>query len=77
MRHLAGRDREADQARLRRGVAVAPPSRSSAAQQGGANNKCLIALVPGVHPVYFYDDFADSMLQNQSDIKRHDLFELK
>ncbi len=48
----------------------------AAAQQGGANNKCLIALVPGVHPVYFYDDFVESVSQNESGIKRHDLFDL-
>ncbi len=32
----------------------------SAAKQGAANDKCLIALVPGVHPVYFYSDFVES-----------------
>ena len=50
----------------------------SAAKQGGANNKCLVALVPGVHPVYFYSDFVDHVSTNRNDnsIKQHDLFEL-
>ena len=51
----------------------------SAAKQGGANNKCLVALVPGVHPVYFYSDFVDSVSDSaprEDDIKQHDLFEL-
>ena len=48
----------------------------AAAQQGGASNKCLIALVPGAHPVYFYDDFVDSVARSRSDLQNHDLFEL-
>ena len=51
----------------------------SAAKQGGASNKCLVALVPGVHPVYFYSDFVDSVSDSaprEDDIKQHDLFEL-
>ena len=51
----------------------------AAASQGGSKDKCLMALVPGVHPVYFYSDFVDSMSDNkphEDEIKQHDLFEL-
>ncbi len=49
----------------------------SAATHGGANDKCLIALVPGVHPVYFYADFVDSLTAEQPDgVKQIDLFDL-
>ena len=49
-----------------------------AAKKGGANDKCLIALVPGVHPVYFYSDYVNSVSEvNNNEIKNHDLFELK
>ena len=48
-----------------------------AAKAGGANDKCLVALVPGVHPVYFYSDFVESFSTDEaSEIKNHDLFEL-
>ncbi len=55
-----------------------PDAWLDAAKQGGANNKCLVALVPGVHPVYFYSDFVDSTSTKTIDnsIKQHDLFEL-
>ena len=53
------------------------PAWEAAAKQGGANDKCLIALVPGVHPVYFYSDFVDSVSEAQSnELRNHDLFEL-
>ena len=49
----------------------------SAATHGGANDKCLVALVPGVHPVYFYSDFVQSMADAQPDgVKQIDLFDL-
>tara|TARA_B100000282_G_scaffold162528_1_gene117420 strand:- start:199 stop:459 length:261 start_codon:yes stop_codon:yes gene_type:complete len=49
-----------------------------AAKKGGANDKCLVALVPGVHPVYFYSDYVNSVSEvNNNEIKNHDLFELK
>lgn len=51
----------------------------SAAKQGGANNKCLVALVPGVHPVYFYADFVEAVSDGPAhtdEIKRHDVYEL-
>ena len=49
----------------------------SAAKEAGANDKCLIALVPGVHPVYFYSDFVESVTNaTNNELKHHDLFEL-
>ena len=49
----------------------------NAASKGGANDKCLIALVPGVHPVYFYDDFVSSVAaDDKSEVQKHDLFEV-
>ena len=50
----------------------------SAAKQGGAADKCLIALVPGVHPVYFYSDFVDNLSTKtlNDDIKHHDVYEM-
>ncbi len=50
-----------------------------AAKTGAAQDKCLVALVPGVHPVYFYSDFVDdfSDLSDTSSIKNHDLYEMK
>ncbi len=50
-----------------------------AASKGGANNKCLMALVPGVHPVYFYADFVNAVSDDplQADeMKQHDVYEL-
>jgi len=50
-----------------------------AAKIGGANDLCLIALVPGVHPVYFYSNFVDSLAtkqENNDDVKNHDLFDM-
>ena len=50
-----------------------------AAKAGGAQDRCLVALVPGVHPVYFYSDFVDdfSDLNDTNSIKDHDLYEIK
>jgi len=49
-----------------------------AATQGGANDKCLLALVPGVHPVYFYSDFVQSVADTEQtdSVKQIDLFDL-
>tara|TARA_B100000902_G_C26461392_1_gene505594 strand:- start:86 stop:364 length:279 start_codon:yes stop_codon:yes gene_type:complete len=38
----------------------------SAAKMGGSNNMCLLALVPGDHPVYFYDNFVDDNAKSES-----------
>jgi len=35
-----------------------------AAQQAGANDMCLIALVPGNHPVYFFNDLGLDTSEN-------------
>ena len=47
-----------------------------AAQAGGAQDKCLIALVPGVHPVYFYSDFVEDFSEETAadEIKQHDVY---
>ena len=48
-----------------------------AAQQGGASDKCLVALIPGDHPVYFYSDFVgDQALETHDTLKKIDLFDL-
>ena len=50
-----------------------------AAKDGGTQDKCLVALVPGVHPVYFYSDFVEdfSEYSEPDNIKNHDLYEIK
>ena len=49
----------------------------SAAQMGGSEGNCLIALVPGDHPVYFYDNFVkDSSPRDRTGVQNHDLFSL-
>ena len=48
----------------------------NAAKQGGANNKCLIALVPGVHPVYFYENFVSDGEATRSPVQDHDVYEM-
>ena len=49
----------------------------SAARMGASDNMCLIALVPGDHPVYFYEDFvADNASSKPHSIRHHDLFEV-
>jgi len=46
-----------------------------AAQMGGKSGECLIALVPGDHPVYFYDDFVnESHHKNRTQQQDHDLY---
>jgi len=57
------------------------PSRTSAwldaAQKGGSTDRCLVALVPGIHPVYFYNDFVKDTSSYEETIKHHDLYEIK
>lgn len=49
----------------------------SAAQMGGSEGNCLIALVPGDHPVYFYENFVqDTSKSERSDMQKHDLFDM-
>ena len=47
----------------------------SAAQMGGSEGNCLVALVPGDHPVYFYENFvSDSEHRDRTGQQDHDLF---
>ena len=51
----------------------------SAARMGASDNMCLIALVPGDHPAYFYEDFVADNARSRSrehGIRHHDLFEV-
>ena len=47
----------------------------SAAQMGGSDGNCLLALIPGDHPVYFYEDFVTATSSKpRSEQQNHDLF---
>ena len=48
----------------------------SAAQMGGTAGECLIALVPGDHPVYFYENFVidSDQKKNRTQQQDHDLY---
>ncbi len=46
----------------------------SAACTIASEGECLVALVPGSHPVYTYDKLSTSF--DDSGIKSHDLFEI-
>lgn len=49
----------------------------SAAKLGGMNGNCLVALVPGDHPVYFYENFVkDNAAKERSETQQHDLYEI-
>jgi len=49
----------------------------NAAKMGAKQGDCLIALVSGDHPVYFYENFVDDNARiERSEIQKHDLFEL-
>ena len=48
----------------------------SAARMGASDNMCLIALVPGDHPIYFYEDFVADNTSKPHSIRHHDLFEV-
>jgi hypothetical protein len=46
-------------------------------QVAGADGKCLIALVPGSHPVYFYENFvSDNEASELSEQQKHDPYEI-
>jgi len=49
----------------------------AAARMGSNSNMCLLALVPGDHPVYFYENFVEDNAKDSSNVRNHDLFELK
>mgnify|MGYP001455166935 FL=1 len=46
----------------------------AASEVGHANGECLIAIVPGDHPVYTYEEVV--VRQERSDIKNHDLYDM-
>jgi hypothetical protein len=51
----------------------------SAAKIGGSEGNCLIALVPGDHPIYFYDNFVKETsvsMTDRTNIKSHDVYEI-
>ena len=50
----------------------------NAAKMGSSNGDCLIALVPGDHPVYFYENFVTEHKQPtpRSAQQDHDVYEL-
>ena len=51
----------------------------SAAKMGGSEGNCLVALVPGDHPVYFYENFVTDSnvidMKKRSGQQSHDLFD--
>ncbi len=47
-----------------------------AADMGETNGDCLVALVPGDHPVYTYENTMIDREQNITEMKNHDVFEL-
>mgnify|MGYP001376521160 CR=1 FL=1 len=48
----------------------------SAAHMGESNGDCLLALVPGDHPVYTYDNTFSNKNADRTNMKTHDVFEL-
>ncbi len=47
----------------------------SAAQMGAREDMCLLALIPGDHPAYFYENFVeDNAPRKRSGMQNHDLF---
>ena len=49
----------------------------AAAKMGASNNMCLIALVPGDHPVYFYENFVeDNAKRDRTQTQFHDVYEM-
>ena len=47
-----------------------------AASMGESSNMCLLALVPGDHPVYTYENVFNSE-QPSTELKQHDVFEMQ
>ena len=46
-----------------------------AASMGESSGECLIALIPGDHPVYMYDDVHSHRAPN-TEMKNHDVYEI-
>ena len=50
-----------------------PVAYRNAASMGETDGRCLVALVPGDHPLYTYEDL---VAHDRAVMQRHDLFEL-
>ncbi len=49
----------------------------AAARMGASDNMCLIALIPGDHPAYFYENFVednDNAERTRTRLQDHDVF---
>jgi hypothetical protein len=48
----------------------------SAARMGASSDMCLLTLIPGDHPAYFYENFVEdnAASENRTGIQHHDLF---
>ena len=51
----------------------------TAAKMGASEGNCLVALVPGDHPVYFYDNFVTDSnvidINERSEQQNHNLYD--
>lgn len=50
----------------------------AATKLGASNGECLIALVSGDHPVYFYENFVEdnAAQSNRTPMQGHDVYEM-
>jgi hypothetical protein len=49
----------------------------AATRLGASTGECLIALVSGDHPVYFYENFVeDTAREDRTPTQNHDVFEM-
>ena len=48
----------------------------AAAKLGESNGDCLVALVPGDHPVHTYENIFDVEGSDRTNMKTHDVFEV-
>tara|TARA_B100000131_G_scaffold42770_1_gene38445 strand:- start:52 stop:312 length:261 start_codon:yes stop_codon:yes gene_type:complete len=48
----------------------------NAAKLGDSSKQCLVALVPGDHPVYTYEDVFDVSGVPNTEMKNHDVYEI-
>ena len=57
------------------GIVNKPDAWLSAAKMGASQGSCLVALVPGDHPVYFYENFVnDTDSRDRTGQQDHDLY---
>ena len=47
-----------------------------AAAMGESNGDCLVALVPGDHPVHTYENTMVDAIENNTEMQSHDVFDL-